>query len=118
MYQFSPYKAHPELKRTPASPVPNPSIVNPRSTTTSFGPPWTMMPFVPETSTPAIRPLASIEMHFVMVTAPNPPGSRTSISPQTAALEMAPANVLHGAVRLHGLASSPTPATQVRDACA
>ena len=31
---------------------------------------------------------------------------------------MAPANVLHGAVRLHGLASSPTPETQVRDACA
>jgi len=27
---------------------------------------------------------------------------------------MAPAQVLHGAVRLHGLASSPTPDTQVR----
>jgi len=27
---------------------------------------------------------------------------------------MAPANVLQGAVRLHGLASSPTPETQVR----
>jgi hypothetical protein len=27
---------------------------------------------------------------------------------------MAPANVLHGAVRLQGLASSPTPDTQVR----
>jgi hypothetical protein len=27
---------------------------------------------------------------------------------------MAPANVLHGAVRLHGFASSPTPDTQVR----
>jgi hypothetical protein len=31
---------------------------------------------------------------------------------------MAPANVLHGAVRLQGLASSPTPDTQVRLACA
>src|SRR5580704_1539866 len=31
---------------------------------------------------------------------------------------MAPAKVLHGAVRLHGLASSPTPETQVRVACA
>src|SRR5690348_1594735 len=31
---------------------------------------------------------------------------------------MAPANVLHGAVREHGLASSPTPETQVRVACA
>jgi hypothetical protein len=33
-------------------------------------------------------------------------------------LEIAPAKVLHGAVRLHGLASSPTPDTQVRVACA
>ena len=33
-------------------------------------------------------------------------------------LEMAPAKVLHGAVRLQGLASSPTPDTQVRVACA
>jgi hypothetical protein len=37
--------------------------------------------------------------------------------------EIAPANVLHGAVRLHGgvplaLASSPTPETQVREAVA
>jgi hypothetical protein len=31
---------------------------------------------------------------------------------------MAPANVLQGAVLLHGLASSPTPETQVRVACA
>jgi len=33
-------------------------------------------------------------------------------------LVMAPANVLHGAVRLHGFASSPTPETHVRAACA
>src|SRR5262245_48885926 len=31
---------------------------------------------------------------------------------------IAPANVLHGAVRLQGLTSSPTPETQVREACA
>jgi len=31
-----------------------------------------------------------------------------------AVFEMAPAKVLHGAVRLHGLASSPTPDTHVR----
>jgi hypothetical protein len=31
---------------------------------------------------------------------------------------MAPAKVLQGAVRLQGLASSPTPETHVRDACA
>src|SRR5438270_454841 len=53
-----------------------------------------------------------------MVTAPKPPGSRQLISPLIAVLEIAPANVLHGAVRLHGLASSPTPETQVRVACA
>jgi hypothetical protein len=33
-------------------------------------------------------------------------------------LLIAPANVLHGAVRLHGLASFPTPDTHVRVACA
>src|SRR3984893_18032708 len=57
-------------------------------------------------------------MAFVMVTAPKPPGSSASISPPGAVFEMAPAKVLHGAVRLHGLASLPTPETQVRVACA
>jgi hypothetical protein len=57
-------------------------------------------------------------MDLVMVTAPNPPGSRTLISPAAAVFEIAPANVLQGAVRLHGLASSPTPETHVRVACA
>src|SRR5689334_21717678 len=55
---------------------------------------------------------------LVMVTEPKPPGSSTLISPPAAVFEMAPANVLHGAVRLHGLASSPTPDTHVRVACA
>src|SRR6266550_1227166 len=55
---------------------------------------------------------------LVIVTAPKPPGSSTLISPSLAVLEMAPAKVLQGAVRLHGLASSPTPDTQVRVACA
>src|SRR5581483_4272720 len=55
---------------------------------------------------------------LVMVTAPKPPGSRHSISPAGAVLEIAPAKVLQGAVRLHGLASSPTPETQVRVAWA
>src|SRR5260221_4277878 len=40
------------------------------------------------------------------------------ISPAGAVLEMAPAKVLHGAVRLQGLASSPTPETHVRVAWA
>src|SRR5437660_3598473 len=55
---------------------------------------------------------------FVIVTAPKPPGSSASISPLGAVFEMAPAKVLQGAVRLHALASSPTPETQVRVACA
>ena len=55
---------------------------------------------------------------FVIVTAPKPPGSRQLISPLGAVLEVAPAKVWHGAVRLHGLASSPTPETHVRVAWA
>src|SRR5262247_2095731 len=58
-------------------------------------------------------------MDFVIVTTPNPPGSKQLISPPAAVFEIAPAKVLHGAVRLHGLTSSPTPDTHVRDcACA
>src|SRR5688572_17562802 len=38
--------------------------------------------------------------------------------PPAAVFEIAPAKVLHGAVRLHGLTSSPTPETQVRVAWA
>src|SRR5579872_3516225 len=53
-------------------------------------------------------------MDFVIVTEPNPPGSRQSISPPAVVCEMAPAKVLHGAVRLQGFASSPTPETHVR----
>src|SRR5438105_11306750 len=55
---------------------------------------------------------------LVIVTAPNPPGSRQLMMPGLAVLEIAPAKVLHGAVRLHGLTSSPTPETHVRVACA
>src|SRR5687767_15294402 len=57
-------------------------------------------------------------MDLVIVTAPYPPGSRTLISPSFAVFEIAPAKVLHGAVRLHGFTSSPTPDTQVRIDCA
>src|ERR1051326_546692 len=76
------------------------------------------MPLTPDTSTPASRPSHLIAIDLVMVTAPKPPGSRQLILPPAAVLEIAPAKVLHGAVRLHGLASSPTPETQVRVACA
>src|SRR5262249_50256185 len=75
-------------------------------------------PFVPDTKTPAINGVPSIVIDLVIVKAPKPPGSRTSISPQGAVLEIAPAKVLQGAVRRQGLASSPTPETQVRVACA
>src|SRR5689334_11745755 len=55
---------------------------------------------------------------LVIVTQPNGPLSRALIAPPAAVLEIAPANVLHGAVRLHGLTSSPTPETHVRVAWA
>src|SRR5438105_9819287 len=45
----------------------------------------------------------SIVIDLVIVTAPKPPGSRQLISPLMAVLEIAPAKVLHGAVRLQGL---------------
>src|ERR1043166_7652329 len=81
------------------------------------------------TITPALDPVARIEpnpaphvpsmvMHLVTVTTPNPPGSSASISPHSAVFEIAPAKVLQGAVRLQGLASSPTPDTHVRHAWA
>src|SRR5215472_9391508 len=76
------------------------------------------IPLVPDTSTPAVPASQEMMIDLVMVTAPNPPGSRQSISPAGAVLEIAPAQVLQGAVRLQGLASSPTPETQVRVAWA
>src|ERR1043166_4418223 len=72
-----------------------------------------IIPFVPLERIEPITPPPSIVIDLVMVTAPNPPGSRTLISPPTAVLLIAPANVLQGAVRLQGLTSSPTPDTHV-----
>src|SRR5882762_9174776 len=78
-----------------------------------------MTPVVRAASMPPACPAPpSIVIDLVIVTAPKPPGSRASISPPAAVFEIAPAKVLQGAVRLHGLASSPTPDTQVRVACA
>src|SRR3984957_6070315 len=57
-------------------------------------------------------------MALVTVTPPKPPGSSASISPPAAVFEIAPGKVLHGAVRLQGLASSPTPEIQVGVDCA
>jgi hypothetical protein len=77
------------------------------------------MPYaLPDVSTPARVGPPSIVMLLVIVTTPKPPESIALISPPAAVLLIAPAKVLHGAVRLHGFASSPTPETQVRVACA
>lgn len=102
----------------PFSPVPKPSMSRPSRSTLSVGATSTTMPLVPDTSTPAKILSDLMVIDFVMVTAPNPPGSRTLISPPMEVFELAPAKVLHGAVREQGLASSPTPETQVRVACA
>src|SRR2546427_4748642 len=77
-----------------------------------------MTPVVNEARIPARFESPSMVIALVIVTAPNPPESSASISPSTAVFEIAPAKVLQGAVRLQGLASSPTPETQVRVACA
>src|SRR5262245_2109513 len=77
-----------------------------------------LMPLVPLNRIDPNISWQSMVIDLVMVTAPKPPGSRQLISPLSAVLEMAPAKVLHGAVRLQGLASSPTPDTQVREAWA
>src|SRR4029450_2037314 len=77
-----------------------------------------LMPFVPALRIEANTSWQSMVIDLVIVTVPKPPGSRQLISPLSAVLEMAPAKVLHGAVRLQGLASSPTPDTQVREAWA
>src|SRR6185312_17163477 len=103
----------------PLIPVPMPLNRRFLKITTSLGPAWTTMPLVPLTRTEATcPPPPSMVMALVMVRAPYPAGSRASISPPAAVLEIAPANVLHGAVRLQGLASSPTPDTHVREAWA
>src|SRR5204862_2366948 len=90
----------------------------PVNDTRSLTPALMLMAFAAFVSTPAVLPRALMWIDFVIVTAPNPPGSSTLISPFAAVFEIAPAKVLHGAVRLHGLASSPTPETQVRVAWA
>jgi hypothetical protein len=107
-------KAAAWMKLMPMRPEPSSSKSRPFSTTTSVAAALTEMPLVPATSTPAAPILQEIVIDLVMVTAPKPPGSRQLIWPLGAVFEMAPAKVLHGALRLHGLASSPTPETQLR----
>src|SRR5437588_5327146 len=107
----------PARNRIPLGLVPRPSMSRPSRMTLSVAGAETTMALVPETSTPASN-VERIVIAFVIVTPPKPPGSRTLISPPVAVLEIAPAKVLQGAVRLQGFASSPTPDTQVRDAWA
>src|SRR4051812_13659076 len=111
----------PERKRMPSKPVPAPWMERLRSETmivfgVAVAESLTLTPLVPAARIdPKPAPFVpSIMIDFVMVTVPKPPGSRQSISPLAEVFEMAPAKVLQGAVRLHGLRSSPTPDTHVR----
>src|SRR5262249_60866289 len=113
MADFRMYTAPAWMMLTPVTPEPRPSISRPRRLTTMPAP-ETLMPLVPGPRMPPVVSSQSIVIDLVMVTAPKPPGSRQLMIPLTAVLEMAPANVLHGAVRLHGLTPSPTLATQAR----
>src|ERR687884_2226066 len=107
------------MNRMPLSPLQAPLIEMLRSVTLSVAfARLTITPLVKEARIPEAKAPPSIVMDLVIVTAPKPPRSRASISPAAAVFEMAPAKVLQGAVRLQGLASSPTPETQGRVACA
>src|SRR6187551_2175844 len=114
----------PDVMRMPLRPAsdPPPSMVIPRSKTSivpgvAVAESFTLTPLVPELRMLPSVPVQSMVIDLVIVTAPNPPGSKQLISPLFAVLLIAPANVLQGAVRLQGLASSPTPETHVRVAC-
>src|SRR5262245_34811494 len=105
---------------TPLLPVPTPSMSSPCSRTSEFAGVLMTTPLIPAVARMPAVPVEGqlIVIDLVIVTAPKAPGSRQLISPPVAVFEMAPAKVLQGAVRLHGLTSSPTPETQVRVACA
>jgi len=73
-----------------------------------------MTPATPPASMPPMNGVASTVIALVMVSVPKPAESRALMMPPVAVLEIAPAKVLQGAVRLHGFTSSPTPETHVR----
>ena len=102
----------------PRIPLQAPLMERPRRVITLSCGALMITPVVREARILASVPVPSIVIDLVIVMAPKPPGSSASISPQSAVLEIAPAKVLQGAVRLHGLTSSPTPDTHVRVACA
>src|ERR1700733_449837 len=91
-----------------------------RKTTRSFAPALTVNALTPGGATTEVTSAlpASTVIACVMVRDPYGPGSTVSISPPTAVLLYAPANVLHGDPRVHVFASFPKSATHVRVACA
>src|SRR5438105_3262389 len=112
--QCSTFTTAPAVTLIPLAPPPIvPSMSRPRRMTV-IPPVVILTPATPATGTF----VQSRVIDFVMVIAPKPPGSRQLMIPPAAVLEIAPANVLQGAVRTHGLTSSPTPDTQVRSAWA
>src|SRR5439155_25928400 len=60
------------------------------------------------------RPPPSMVRPWMIVSPPYSAGSSASISPLGAVFELAASNVRHGAERVHGFRSSPTPDTHVR----
>lgn len=74
---------------------------------------WTPFPFGEEI--PAYTPAgALIETDLLMASAPYPAESSTTISPPSLVTSCAAWSERHGAERLHGLASEPIDATNVR----
>src|SRR6266446_6620644 len=100
-------------------PLPCPSMSRPRKFTTSVVAASMMMAMRPfGARMPAVPASQEMVIALVMVTVSKLPGSRQLISPPGVVFAMAAAKVLHGAVRLQGLASLPTPETHVRDSWA
>src|SRR5271156_5417465 len=97
----------------PLTPAPlTPSTDRPRMITLSLAPAATTIALPADTWAKPKAPEQSSVIAWLIFIAPKPPGSRQSISPPAVVLESAPANVRHGAVRVQGLESFPTPDTQ------
>src|SRR4051812_6705100 len=98
----------------PMLPPPAPLSERLRMTTRSAAPAVILIAVPPPALMPARLPSPLIVIALVIRTDPYAPESTTEISPPAAVLEMAPAKVLQGEVRLHGKPSSPFDATHVR----
>src|SRR5579885_146874 len=124
MTQSTTVKPPPELKTIPlllVVPFPEPSMSRPRKVTTSFGPaliviafPWGTGACTPAVPTPSLTMLSAL----LIVTAPYPAGSSTSISPPAAMmLSCTYWKVRQGEVgEPQPAASVPWPETQARAA--